>query len=56
MTARSSRPDPPPRPLSKWIIKAGTLVVLAVAVVVVAVSWFVLRRLYGGQGRRSSST
>jgi hypothetical protein len=28
----------------------GTLVVFAVAVVVAAVSWFVLRRLYGGQG------
>ena len=51
MTARSSRPDPPtPRPLSNWTIAAGALVVLAVAVVVVAVSWFVLRRLYGGQG------
>ena len=28
----------------------GTLVVLAVTAVVVAASWFVLRRLYGGQG------
>jgi hypothetical protein len=51
VTARSSRPDPlPPRPLSKWIIRAGTLIVLAVTVAVVAVGWFVLRRLYGGQG------
>jgi hypothetical protein len=51
VTARSSRPDPPtPRPLSNWIINLGTLVVLTVAVVVAAVSWFVLRRLYGGQG------
>lgn len=51
MTARSKRPDPStPRPLSKWIIRVGTLVVLAVTVVVAAVIWFVLRRLYGGQG------
>lgn len=35
--------------MSKWIIRVGTLVVLAVAVVVAALSWFVLRRLYGGQ-------
>jgi Pentapeptide repeats (9 copies) len=47
VSARSSWPDPlPPRPLSKWIIRVGTLVVLVVAVV----SWSVLRRLYGGQG------
>ncbi|MGH3831030.1 MAG: pentapeptide repeat-containing protein [Pseudonocardiaceae bacterium] len=50
MTARGNRPDSPPPPLSKWIIRAGTLVVLVVAVVVAVVSWFVLRRLYGGQG------
>jgi hypothetical protein len=36
--------------LSKWIIRVGTLIVLAVMVVVAVVSWFVLRRLYGGQG------
>jgi len=28
--------------LSNWIIRVGTLVVLAAAVVVAAVSWFVL--------------
>ncbi|MGB6162017.1 MAG: hypothetical protein WCF33_22835 [Pseudonocardiaceae bacterium] len=47
MTTRSNRPDSPtPRPLSNWIIAAGALVVLAVAVVI----WFVLLRRYGGQG------
>ncbi|MBV9161144.1 MAG: pentapeptide repeat-containing protein [Pseudonocardiales bacterium] len=47
MSARSSRPDSPtPRPLSNWVIAAGALVVLAVAVVI----WFVLLRRYGGQG------
>jgi hypothetical protein len=51
VTERSSQLDPlPPRPLSKWIIRVGTLVVLTVAVAVAVVSWSVLRRLYGGQG------
>lgn len=50
VTARSSRPDPPPSPLSKWFIWVGTLVVLAVAGVVAAVIWCVLRPLYGRQG------
>jgi uncharacterized protein YjbI with pentapeptide repeats len=51
VTARSNRPDePPPPPLSKWIIRMGTLVVFAITVVVAVVSWIVLRRLYGGQG------
>jgi len=46
VTTRSSRPDPPTlRPLSNWTIAAGTLVVLAVAAVVL----FMLLRRYGGQ-------
>ena len=50
VTERGNRPDLPPPPLSQWMIRVGTVVVLAVAVVVAVVSWFVLRRLYGGQG------
>lgn len=53
MTARSSRPDPPPRPLSKWIIRAGALVALAVAVLVVVVIWFVLWPRYGEETQDS---
>jgi uncharacterized protein YjbI with pentapeptide repeats len=54
VTAHSS-PEPPPKPLPKWImpkwiIKAGALLVLVVAVAVAIVSVFVLRPLYGGLG------